>query len=367
VAEYTDVQHIQFTGTSPFDLELSSGTATVWNDYNLPSDVTLVSFTDATGAPGRIAPFPYTLDVSAAIFCAGETGVTFALSGTQKGVSYQLYKDGAATGEPLSGTGSSAAFSGSFNEGGVYTARSVAAGVYLETKMDGTRTVTKQALPATPAITASAGTVCQSTDVVFKVSSPVAGATYTWSGNPAGVESGTGKATYTVNSVTDVVSASVYSRVTLNGITCQSANAATLTVSVIPVAPPTVASATFCYGFPGQLVAAATGANIAWYDASTGGTKLGDGNVLQLTPLYNASALYYAEAITVNNCISDRTQAVYTVNNCIIGACPSYTAGGVDSNATPAACAAHYTGKIGVTDYPPACVAHDSGRIGRAQ
>jgi hypothetical protein len=116
------------------------------------------------------------------------------------------------------------------------------------------------------------------------------------------------------------------------------------------------------------LVAAASGANIVWYDAPTDGNLLANGNVLQLTPLYNASTSYYAEARTVNNCVNgQRTQADYVVNNCIIGACPSYTAGNVNTNATPAACAAHYTGKIGVTDYPATCVSHDAGRIGRAQ
>jgi hypothetical protein len=138
---------------------------------------------------------------------------------------------------------------------------------------------------------------------------------------------------------------------------------------VLPAAP-TVAEATFCFGLPGQLQASVSGnATVVWYDAPTGGNLLSPGNVLPLTPLYNASAEYYAEAVSVDGCVSPtRTQAIYTVNNCTMGGdCPNYTAGSIDSNTTPAACAVHYTGQIGTTNYPPACVVHDAGRIGKTQ
>jgi hypothetical protein len=90
------------------------------------------------------------------------------------------------------------------------------------------------------------------------------------------------------------------------------------------------------------------------------------GNVYLLAPLYDASAQYYAQSVSAGQCVSlTRTPAIYTVNNCVMGGdCPSYTAGSINSNTTPAACAAHYTGQIGVTNYPAACVAHDAGRIG---
>jgi uncharacterized protein (TIGR02145 family) len=55
VGEYIAAQTIKFMGTPPFDLVLSSGSATAYSDYNLLSEQTLESFTDKTGAPGIIS------------------------------------------------------------------------------------------------------------------------------------------------------------------------------------------------------------------------------------------------------------------------------------------------------------------------
>jgi uncharacterized protein (TIGR02145 family) len=53
-AEYTATGSIKFTGTPPFNLVLSSGTTTAYSDYNLLPGQALKSFTDKTGAPGKI-------------------------------------------------------------------------------------------------------------------------------------------------------------------------------------------------------------------------------------------------------------------------------------------------------------------------
>jgi hypothetical protein len=129
---------------------------------------------------------------------------------------------------------------------------------------------------------------------------------------------------------------------------------------------PVIAPAAFCYGASGQLLAAAaSNAALSWYDAPAGGTLLSSENILPLTPLYNSTAAYYAQAIMDNGCVV-RTRAVYTVNHCTMGGdCPDYTAGsvGVDTPVA-AACSAFYPGQIGAEDYPVACVAFDAGRIG---
>jgi hypothetical protein len=140
------------------------------------------------------------------------------------------------------------------------------------------------------------------------------------------------------------------------------------TFHCISPAAPSVAQGEFCYEQSGELRAVASGSvTIIWYDALTGGTLLHTGEVLSLTPLYNAAAQYYAQAVSVGNCRSARTKAEYSVKNCTIsGDCPGYTAGNVGANTTPAACAAHYAGQIGASDGASAvCVAHDAGRIGK--
>jgi hypothetical protein len=139
------------------------------------------------------------------------------------------------------------------------------------------------------------------------------------------------------------------------------------TFHCIPPVAPMVAKGEFCYEQSGELVAAASGdITIQWYDAATAGNLLYTGNVLSLTPLYNNAAQYYAQAVSGENCRSERVKAEYTVNNCeMSGDCPGYTAGNVGSNITLATCATHYVGQIGSTS--TSCVLHDAGRIGRSQ
>jgi hypothetical protein len=63
-----------------------------------------------------------------------------------------------------------------------------------------------------------------STSITFRVTNPVSGATYTWSG-AAGTASGTGDGTYTVSgATTGTKSVTAYASLTSNGTTCQSAN-----------------------------------------------------------------------------------------------------------------------------------------------
>jgi hypothetical protein len=313
-AEYTGEQTIHFTGTPPYDLVLSSGTITVYSDYNLLPGVTLVSFTDKTGAPGTIKCIPsstYNLVASASGFCEGGAGVTFALSGTQSGRSYELYRDGAPTAVTLTGTENAQTFTASINVPGTYTAKMLASDGYCEATMSGSHTLSKNALPTlptidkpndvclnggdivftamgytgtlewvsngsgtesgnsvtfasgaatgtktvtarsaqtytnalvcysaevtqsvdvlalpdTPTLAVSASTVCLGTNIVFRVTSLVSGATYTWSG-AAGTVSGTGDGTYTVSgAATGTKSVTAYARLASNGTTCQSGNA----------------------------------------------------------------------------------------------------------------------------------------------
>jgi hypothetical protein len=322
VGEYTSATNISFTGTPDYKVVLekndkSTYTATIGKGESLsiPSGEAILSFTDKTAAPGKLSCIPstvYDLTASASSFCAGGTGVTFALSGTESGRSYELYKDGAPTAvAALTGTGGGAqAFTAPINVRGTYTAKALASEGYCEAAMSGThtvasnslpmapviakpddvclnggsivftatdysgslewvsngggvvngntvtfagtatgtKTVTAQsaqthtnapvcysaevtqsasvlALPATPGISVSASTVCLGTYITFRVSSPVSGATYTWTG-AAGTASGTGDGTYTVSgATTGTKSVTVYAQLASGGTTCQSGNA----------------------------------------------------------------------------------------------------------------------------------------------
>jgi hypothetical protein len=137
-------------------------------------------------------------------------------------------------------------------------------------------------------------------------------------------------------------------------------------IHCLPPGTPTVVNATFCFGLPGQLQAAASdNATIVWYDAPTAGNLLSTGNVLPLTPLYNNTAQYYAQAVSEDNCPSARTAANYTVNHCVLnGYCPGFEAGSVGTVSTPAACSTYNSGRIGLVSYQVACEVFYPGRIG---
>jgi hypothetical protein len=89
------------------------------------------------------------------------------------------------------------------------------------------------------------------------------------------------------------------------------------------------------------------------------------GNVLPLTPLYNNTAQYYAQAVSAENCPSARTSASYTVNHCVLnGYCPGFEAGAVGTIPPLAACNTYDSGKIGLVGYQAACEVFYPGRIG---
>jgi uncharacterized protein (TIGR02145 family) len=112
-----------------------------------------------------------------------------------------------------------------------------AGGVTCQSANAANKTANVQALPATPGITASAGTVCQNAALTFYVTSPVAGATYTWSAS-AGTANGS---SYTFNTATTgAKTATVNAKVSAGGVTCQSANATNKAANVQAPAQPTI-------------------------------------------------------------------------------------------------------------------------------
>jgi uncharacterized protein (TIGR02145 family) len=160
-AEYAAADRISLTGTPMYNIVLkNAGNDTIYRtsgaDFNILGGYALVSFTDATGAPGIIKCIPpatYTLNVSASSFCAGSEGVTFALSGTESGRDYQLYRDNSAVVDAVlngTGTGSAETFTGTFDNAGTYTALSIADELYCAIAMSGSHVVIENPLPANP-------------------------------------------------------------------------------------------------------------------------------------------------------------------------------------------------------------------------
>jgi hypothetical protein len=173
-------------------------------------------------------PVAQTLTVSATAFCAGST-VTFALSNTEPGVQYQLYRNGTPA-LTLTGTGGAATFTGTFAGAGTYTAKAQP-GSTCERGMSGTHTITEIA-PATPVLTASAGTTaCQEDGPLrFWVTNPLTtNATYTWTASPGGTQNGS---SWTFDTSAGLKTATVYVQQSSSGITCRSAESTMLSRTV---------------------------------------------------------------------------------------------------------------------------------------
>jgi hypothetical protein len=226
-----------------------------------------------------------TITASASTVCQG-TNAVFRISSPVTGATYTWSVNPASPAGTVSGTGN-----GTYTVSGATTGtKSVSAyahftssGTTCQSNTSGTVSAVVAAMPAAATITTSASTVCQGTNVVFRISSPVTGATYTWSVNPAspaGTVSGTGDRSYTVSgATTGTKSVTAYARLTSSGTTCQSNTSATVSavVATMPDVPKITASAsTVCKGT--NAVFTASGTTGATYTWSSGGTASGTGN-----------------------------------------------------------------------------------------
>jgi uncharacterized protein (TIGR02145 family) len=169
----------------------------------------------------------YTLQASALAFCAGLVNVQFALSGTEAGRSYQLFRNNSAVGALLNGTGSAATFTGSFNAAGTYTAQSVADELYCATAMSGTPMVIENLLPANPAVT-GASRHCSGT-VTLSASSN--GALIDWYADAAGTTTLHTGASYTTPEIDESTTYYVQARIENTG--CVSAARVAVSAEVI--------------------------------------------------------------------------------------------------------------------------------------
>ena len=104
--------------------------------------VALKSITVSSCGPARPNATVYNFQNGSFVDWGTCNGGSLTLDGSQSGVSYQLYKDGVASGDPKAGTGSS--LSWPITESGTYTVKSVTDATYAETAMTGSAVVTLQ-------------------------------------------------------------------------------------------------------------------------------------------------------------------------------------------------------------------------------
>jgi hypothetical protein len=271
VGNYTAAGKIKLTGTPPYKLTFSTGSIiTAGKDetagtYTITESGKLVAFTDATGAPGVInckMPAAQTLTASYEAYCIGTDGVNLALSGTEDGAVYQLYKnDALLPGATIAGTGGAATFSGYFLAG-TYRVETEA-GAFCPVAMNGTRTITENPLPTPPQLNTPAN-VCQDAGTIVFVASGHSG-TADWSLSSGGAADG---ASYTFTSAASgTKSVTVRSAQThTNAPTCFSSSLANgaATVYAKPSVPSLSLSPSTRSTVPGTYTASGGSGNYEW-------------------------------------------------------------------------------------------------------
>lgn len=112
-------------------------------------------------------------------YCSGESGVTINLSGSETGVTYELYKDGTTTGTTQTGTGSALSFT-NVTVAGTYTIVGTRNSGKCTTNMTGSAVVSAIILPTPGNTLSTANPACANTPFTLSVQNPGTNVSYQW-------------------------------------------------------------------------------------------------------------------------------------------------------------------------------------------
>jgi hypothetical protein len=340
VGQFKAFDTISFTGTPPFEVTFADGGGTA----SVPTEAaksypftgkTIAAFTDATQAPGVTrckTPNTYTLTASAASYCQG-AGVTFALSGTERGAVYLLYK-GMEPAATLTGAGSAASFTGLIGKGtGVYSAQVAASQAFCAAEMTGTLAVAERPLPTELSLTVSPGTICQTRSTTLTASAVDSTSTLAYSINggaswtPAadnayfvGGEQWQTSATFSVTPTT-TQSYPLYV-MTAEGCSATLESPATVTVTAMPAIVKPPANVIICENTTARLdVLTEPAATHRWYEGNTFKLENNGTMATYTTAPLNATTTYTVIA-SIGACSVSGTAVVSmsTVTECCGGA-----------------------------------------------
>lgn len=186
-------------------------------------------------------------------YCAGGNGVHVGLSNTQTDVTYQLYKDGIATGGAVAGTGNLIDFGAM--TAGTYSVMATNAMTSCMRAMTGSVMVSMNALPEAVNVTGGGSYCAGGTGVAVGISNSVAGVSYrlyrgsTLVATAAGTGSALNFGTYTV--------AGTYTVSAMNSATGCGANmtgSATININALPVVQTVTGGGSYCAGGTGVAI-----------------------------------------------------------------------------------------------------------------
>lgn len=260
-------------------------------------------------------------------YCSGGAGVGIGLSGSQTGMTYQLYNGSTPVGTPVAGTGSPLSL-GTFTASGTYTV-SASNAIGCTANMSGSATIIINPLPAVFTITGG-GVYCEGgAGVPVGLSGSEAGMSYQLYSGGAAIgtpATGTGSAiSFGLQTI-----AGTYIAVATNPSTgCTDTMAGTISVFINPTTPPTVSIST---GSLGDTVCAATfvmftatptfGGISPTYQWSVNGTPTGTGTTFGYIP---ANGDVVTVLITSSSCASPDTASSSVVMTVTSLVTPSVT------------------------------------------
>ena len=289
-------------------------------------------------------------------YCTGENGLHVGLSGSQSDISYQLYRDGAATGTAVAGTGSGLDF-GILSAAGSYSVRATNVTTGCVRDMSGAATISINALPVVQNITGGGSYCAGGTGVSVGLSASEAGVSYRlYRGAIAvGVAAGTGSGisfgsytaagTYTVNAVN-----------TATGCKRDMSGAATISINALPVAQTVTGGGSYCADGTGVTIGLGSSQSGVSYQLYQGGTAIGGavagtgsavsfgmqaaaGTYSVLATGTGACSRAMSGTATVSitpNVIPEVTMALSTGTTVCAGTAVTYTATGINGGSTPA-------------------------------
>jgi conserved repeat domain len=193
---------LQLNGTNTGSPVGGTGAAISFGNQTTAGTYTVVATNPTTGCPASMTgsatvtvnPLPTAYSVTGGgSYCAGGSGVSIGLSGSQSGVNYQLQLNGANSGASVAGTGSAISF-GNQISAGTYTVMATNTTTGCLTGMTGSVAITINSLPATPTISsAMLSNACPATTV--NIASLVTSSTpsgcsilYKTTNDPAGID-----------------------------------------------------------------------------------------------------------------------------------------------------------------------------------
>ena len=210
----------------------------------------------------------------------GGESATITLSGSQSGVSYQLYKDAeAVSGKVVAGTGSAISFTG-IEVAGTYTVKSVASATYKETAMNGSAVVTLAESPVITTQPTASQKVAVNAAISLSVATSTEGVSYQWfkMTDPAGpaVEiDGAKSATLNVNAASTATTIYYYCVISKSGMCSVESDLATV-ITKTGCETETLATSTNINNSSDNHTGCTTTINLS-------GQKLGDGKYYEMS------------------------------------------------------------------------------------